>query len=48
MNSQNDKQMDYELRHLAPLDITTELSHEKRVPFWSVNPNVLFQHEYML
>ena len=50
MNSQNDKQLDYELKKLPPVNVKSADANpdEKKVPFWSVNPNVLFQHEYML
>jgi hypothetical protein len=50
MNSQNDKQLDYELKKLPPVNVKSADANpdEKKVPFWSVNPNILFQHDYML
>jgi len=49
MNSQNDKQLNYELdvkTKVAPENVDS--TREKTVPFWAENPNVILQHEYVL
>ena len=49
MNSQNEKQLEYELdKKTKTVSESSDMSNEKKVPFWSVDPNILFQHEYML
>ena len=43
-----DKQLQYELDVESQPIASTNIDCKKQIPFWAENPNVLFQHEYLL
>jgi hypothetical protein len=44
---QNEKQLDYELNVNIRNDDEANPVYEKKIPFWSENPNILFSNEYI-